>query len=318
MGEVFVKQKSRQKKSSERNFAMQIRTMCKQKIKSESGASLAAALLFFVVCTVVGSIIIAAAMTSAGRIENITSADTQRYALDSARNLVEDTMLSDPEDDDTWYVNKNERQATAASYVNGFTPKNGSLTSQLDSFREVELSMAEELYHLYWEMSEIQESWPQEESTAGTQASGSQEALAAATVAAETDVLGQDGIINTETLSSWVPSGKIVESKYPRRRATLTLTGNGISSGDIPAVTAVFVMQPDFSIHITLSVNTSSKENTSSLTEEEFVLHPTIFMDYESVKSETDSGALTTMGNTQNIYCVIQWLNEEEEQPEQE
>ena len=41
-------------------------------------------------------------------------------------------------------------------------------------------------------------------------------------------------------------------------------------------------------------------------------------MDYESVKSETDSGALTTMGNTQNIYCVIQWLNEEEEQPEQE
>lgn len=292
---------------------MKIRAMCKQKMKSESGASLAAALLFFVVCAVVGSIIIAAAMTSAGRMSGIISADAQRYALDSARNLVEDTMLSDPEDDDTWYVNNNERQATAANYVKGFTPKNGDPTRQLDSLREVELSMAEELYQLYWK--EIQDSWPQKENTAGTQESDSQEALAAATAEAGTDVLGQDGIINKETLSSWVPSGKI--AKNPQRLATLTLTGDGISSGNLPAVTATFIMQPDFSIHVTLSVNASS-ENASSLTEEKFVLRPTIFMDYESVKSETGSGTLTTTGNTQNIRCVIQWLNEEEEQPEQE
>ncbi len=296
---------------------MKIRAMCKQKMKSESGASLAAALLFFVVCAVVGSIIIAAAMTSAGRMSGITSADAQRYAMDSARNLVKDTMLSDPEDDDTWYVNKNQTTAANSNYVNGFTPKNGDLTSQLDSLREVELSMAEELYQLYWEMSEIQESWPQKENTAGTQESDSQEALAAATAGAGTDVLGQDGIINTETLSSWVPSGKIAEASYPQRQATLNLTGDGISSDTIPAVTAKFIMQPDFSIHVTLSVNASSKD-ASSLTEEKFVLHPTIFMDYESVKSETDSGTLTTTGNTQNIRCVIQWLNEEEEQPEQE
>lgn len=298
---------------------MKIRAMCKQKMKSESGASLAAALLFFVVCAVVGSIIIAAAMTSAGRMSGITSADAQRYAMDSARNLVEDTMLSDPEDDDTWYVNENEREATVANgkWVDGFEPQNKNLKNNLISLREVELSMAEELYQLYWGMSEIQESWPQKENTAGTQESDSQEALAAATAGAGTDVLGQDGIINTETLSSWVPSGKIAEASYPQRQATLNLTGDGISSDTIPAVTAKFIMQPDFSIHVTLSVNASSKD-ASSLTEEKFVLHPTIFMDYESVKSETDSGTLTTTGNTQNIRCVIQWLNEEEEQPEQE
>lgn len=299
---------------------MKIRAMCKQKIKSESGASLAAALLFFVVCAVVGSIIIAAAMSSAGRMKNITSADTQRYALNSARSLVEDTMLSDAEDEDTWYVNENERQAAMESgkYVNGFTPKNGVLDSQLVSFREVELSMAEELYQLYWRMSEIQESWPQKEENASTQASGSQETLTVSAPAAGTDAFGQDGIIDTGTLSSWVPSGKIAENNYPKRQATLTLSGNGISSDTIPAVTAKFIMQPDFSIHVTLSVNSSSEKTTSSLTEEKLVLYPTISMDYESVKQETDSGTLTTTDNKQIIRCVIQWLNGGEEQSEQE
>lgn len=72
---------------------MKISNQLKTKLQSENGASLMVALLFFVMCASVGSIILAAASASAGRISKVdTLANRQRYALISAAQLIEADM----------------------------------------------------------------------------------------------------------------------------------------------------------------------------------------------------------------------------------
>jgi hypothetical protein len=72
---------------------MMISKQLKTKLQSENGASLMVALLFFVMCASVGSIILAAASASAGRISKVdTLANRQRYALISASQLIESDM----------------------------------------------------------------------------------------------------------------------------------------------------------------------------------------------------------------------------------
>ncbi len=294
---------------------MKIRKQCKQKIQSESGASLAAALLFFIVCAVVGSIIIAAAMSSAGRMSGITSADNQRYALESARGLIEDTMLSDPEDKTTWYVNENDILSGTGTdaYQRGFTPEGGEGKNNLKDFREVKLSMAEELYQMYWENREIQNSWPKEDAQTTTQS---------AALGADNSV-SQNERTDTQTTSAWVPSGNsasIQKADYPKRKATLTLENrSGQPVAKSPAVNAAFTMRPDFSILVELSADVSSETGKSGWQSaytmtDSFVLYPAISMDYESVKPEAGSDGIETTQNKRIIHCEIQWLDAGEEQ----
>lgn len=294
---------------------MKIRKQCKQKIQSESGASLAAALLFFIVCAVVGSIIIAAAMSSAGRMSGITSADNQRYALESARGLIEDTMLSDPEDKTTWYVNENDILSGTGTdaYQRGFTPEGGEGKNNLKDFREVKLSMAEELYQMYWANREIQNSWPKEDAQTTTQS---------AALGADNSV-SQNERTDTQTTSAWVPSGNsasIQKADYPKRKATLTLENrSGQPVAKSPEVNAAFTMRPDFSILVELSADASSEtgkagwQSAYTMTDS-FVLYPSISMDYESVKAESGSDGNGTENNKRRIRCEIQWLDEGEEQ----
>ncbi len=294
---------------------MKIRKQYRQKIQSESGASLAAALLFFIVCAVVGSIIIAAAMSSAGRMSGITSADNQRYALESARSLIEDAMMSDPEDETTWYVNENDILSGTGTdvYQKGFTPKNGDGKNNLEDFQEVKLSMAEELYKIYWDKGEIQQSWPEKDDQVGIQSA----------VAGSDNSISQNGRTDTETTSSWVPSGSeagITESHYPKRQATLTLENtSGQQIGKCPAVAAEFTMRPDFSILVELSAKVSSQTEKAGwqsayTATDSFVLYPSLSMDYESVKPEAGSDESSTANNRRMIRCEIQWLDEGEEQ----
>ena len=72
----------------------------KNKLKSNTGASLMVALLLFMVCAVVGSVILAAASSSAGRASRAdTSANEQRYSLESAaQTLIADLAAEDAED----------------------------------------------------------------------------------------------------------------------------------------------------------------------------------------------------------------------------
>ena len=63
-----------------------------RKIEDRSGASLSVALLFFLLCAIVGSILIAAASASMGRMKNIEQGEQDRYAVDSAMNLIAEKM----------------------------------------------------------------------------------------------------------------------------------------------------------------------------------------------------------------------------------
>ena len=295
---------------------MKSKEKIRNKIRSESGASLAAALLFFIVCAVVGSIIIAAAMSSAGRMSGITSADNQRYALESARSLIENAMLSDPENETTWYVNENDILSSTGTdvYQKGFTPKKGGDgKSNLEDFQEVKLSMAEELYQKYWKLGEIQSSWPEKD-----------DQVAAQSAFTGTDnSISQNDRTDTKTTSSWVPSRSeagIPESNYPKRKATLTVENTfGQQIEKCPSVTAEFTMRPDFSILVKLSENVSLQTGKAGwqsvyTATDSFVLYPSISMNYESVKPETGSDGSSTANNKRMIRCEIQWLDEGEEQ----
>lgn len=61
-------------------------------MKNQDGASLMAALLFFVFCGVGASIILASASASAGKIRNLPGEDQKRYAVDSAAAFLRDEL----------------------------------------------------------------------------------------------------------------------------------------------------------------------------------------------------------------------------------
>lgn len=67
-------------------------TRVQRKIEDRSGASLSVALLFFLVCAIVGSILIAAASAAMGRMKNIEQGEQDRYAVDSAMELIAEKM----------------------------------------------------------------------------------------------------------------------------------------------------------------------------------------------------------------------------------
>lgn len=62
------------------------------RMKNQDGASLMAALLFFVFCGVGASIILASASASAGKIRNLPGEDQKRYAVDSAAAFLRDEL----------------------------------------------------------------------------------------------------------------------------------------------------------------------------------------------------------------------------------
>ena len=286
----------------------------RNKIRSESGASLAAALLFFIVCAVVGSIIIAAAMSSAGRMSGITSADNQRYALESARSLIEETMLSDPEDSETdpmkrsFYENVSDVDSESPTKILNLG------TMQIASLNQMKLQMAENLYTQYW--SEVKTTW--NENSTQSSVSG--------------DNSGDKGV--GKKAVGWTPSGKAVgwtpSGAAEPQTKTVTFdklkltTALGEVAGFVP-VTATFTMRPDFSILVELQAAASAQsgEGTSSagtanayVMTDSFLLYPQITVDYESVLPENTAAGTSgsigtgTAGNQRRITCKIEWLTE--------
>ena len=65
------------------------------KLKSNSGATLMMALLFFVVCAVTGSMILLSATAAAGRLKGMKTSDQNYYAVYSATKMVEKQLLSE-------------------------------------------------------------------------------------------------------------------------------------------------------------------------------------------------------------------------------
>lgn len=283
----------------------------RNKIRSESGASLAAALLFFIVCAVVGSIIIAAAMSSAGRMSGITSADNQRYALESARSLIEETMLSDPEDSETdpmkrsFYENVSDVNSGSPTKI----PNLG--TAQITSLNQMKLQMAESLYTQYW--SEVQATWNENSTQSSVSGDNSSDKSVGEKVVDWTQVVG------------WTPSGTATPQTKTLTFDKLKLTtAAGEVAGFVP-VTATFTMRPDFSILVELQAAASAQsgEGTSSagtanayVMTDSFLLYPQITVDYESVLPENHTDGKNgdpepdTANNQRRITCKIEWLTE--------
>ena len=284
---------------------MKSKEKIRNKIRSESGASLAAALLFFIVCAVVGSIIIAAAMSSAGRMSGITSADNQRYALESARSLIEDAMLSDPENSETdpmkrsYYENVSDVDSDSPTKILNLE------SAPITSLNQMKLQMAESLYTQYW--SEVQATW--NENSTQSSVSG--------------DNSGDKSV--GEKVVGWTPSGKAKPQTKTLTFDKLKLTtAAGEVAGFVP-VTATFTMRPDFSILVELQAAASAQsgEGTSSagtanayVMTDSFLLYPQITVDYESVLPENPAGGKNgdpepdTANNQRRITCKIEWLTE--------
>ena len=282
----------------------------RNKIRSESGASLAAALLFFIVCAVVGSIIIAAAMSSAGRMSGITSADNQRYALESARSLIEDAMLSDPEDSETnpmkrsYYENVSDVDSVSPTKIPNLE------TAQIASLNQMKLQMAESLYTQYW--SEVKDTWNENSTQSSVSGDNSGDKSVGEKVVDWTQVVG------------WTPSGTATAQQKTVTFDKLTTTALGEVAGFVP-VTATFTMRPDFSILVELEAAASAQsgEGTSSagtantyVMTDSFLLYPQITVDYESVLPENPAGGKNgdpepgTANNQRRITCKIEWLTE--------
>ena len=277
----------------------------RNKIRSESGASLAAALLFFIVCAVVGSIIIAAAMSSAGRMSGITSVDNQRYALESARSLIEETMLSDPEDSETDPMKRSYYENVSDVYSDSPTKILNPESAPITSLNQMKLQMAESLYTQYW--SEVQATWNEN----STQSSISGDNSGGKSVG--------------EKVVGWTPSGKATPQTKTLTFDKLKLTTAGGDAAGFVPVTATFTMRPDFSILVELQAAASAQsgEGTSSagtanayVMTDSFLLYPQITVDYESVLPENHAGGKNgdpepgTTHNQRWITCKIEWLTE--------
>ena len=263
-----------------------------------------AALLFFIVCAVVGSIIIAAAMSSAGRMSGITSADNQRYALESARSLIEETMLSDPEDSETDPMKRSYYENVSDVDSESSPTKIPNLeTAQITSLNQMKLQMAESLYTQYWR--EVKATW--NENSTQSSVSG--------------DNSGDKGV--GKKAVGWTPSGTVKAQQKTVTFDKLT-TALGEVAGFVP-VTATFTMRPDFSILVELQAAASAQsgEGTSSagtanayVMTDSFLLYPQITVDYESVLPENTAAGTPgsigtgTAGNQRRITCKIEWLTE--------
>lgn len=71
-----------------RDTGMKMKHICRKKLSSQSGVSLSVALLFFVVCAALASMILAAAYAASGRVSKTMSLDQNQYTVDSAAALV--------------------------------------------------------------------------------------------------------------------------------------------------------------------------------------------------------------------------------------
>ena len=64
----------------------------KQKARSQKGASITFALLLFLVCAIISSVVIVAATAAAGRVSQLAQTDQKYYAVNSAAELVQNML----------------------------------------------------------------------------------------------------------------------------------------------------------------------------------------------------------------------------------
>ena len=105
----------------------------RNKLRSRRGASLTFALLLFLVCAVVGSVVLTAGTAASGRMSQIAEMDQRYYSVHSAARLlidmmekadvrVEKTVMTDDSAADSYkYFEKNADTETEVDITSGFT-----------------------------------------------------------------------------------------------------------------------------------------------------------------------------------------------------
>ena len=101
----------------------------KKKMNSQQGASITFALLLFLVCAVLSSVIIVAGTAASGRISRIAQADQQYYAVTSAASLLEKVI-----DGQQMYVVKMKTEDIKTTYTDGIAGTPEKLSEATDYY----------------------------------------------------------------------------------------------------------------------------------------------------------------------------------------
>ena len=94
----------------EESQGVDVLQMLKQKLKSQTGASITFALLLFLVCAVVGSVVLTAGTAAAGRLSELAESDQRYYSVTSAAQLLR-TMV----EGETVTIVKTEKSTDASA-----------------------------------------------------------------------------------------------------------------------------------------------------------------------------------------------------------
>lgn len=94
------------------------------KLKSQKGASISFALLLFLVCAVISSVVIVAATAAGGRMSQLPEMDQRYYAVTSAANLLKSEIdgkrvvveYSDSDSEPTMHVYKGDMEVNDTSF----------------------------------------------------------------------------------------------------------------------------------------------------------------------------------------------------------
>jgi hypothetical protein len=85
-----------------------------KKLRSKRGASITFALLLFLVCAVIGSVVLAAGTAASGRLSKLTEMDSRYYSVNSAAELLAETL----DGQEVTIVREKETVTTAVMEIN--------------------------------------------------------------------------------------------------------------------------------------------------------------------------------------------------------
>lgn len=263
----------------------------RNKLNDRSGASLMVGLLFFVTCAVVGSVILAAASSSMGRMSGLSKTDQNRYAVQSAAKVVKDQIGKA----DYTNVSVIPQDGTTSDDENGFGTQYGSGLDANAALSDVFAAMAEQKLKQYWED--------------GTDnANGTVQSLWENAVKAETGRQAGTEKQNNESYNTtdvqFVPrAGQIYNPVQEQLKFSVTASGSSDPAEGSQDVYVSVVMNDDFTIAITVS---NERVSSDSSTDVHLSAKPYIGMTFDQISG---SG---TGGDLRRITTSISWTVNEE------
>ena len=128
----------------------------KNKLRSRRGASITFALLLFVVCAVLCSVVLAAATSASGRMSRIAEVDQRYYAVTSAAELLIDEFQKNPSvsvveevktDFTTTYTNGTAGEPVEGIPVTTVYTQIGDVKRDLDTIKSIQEDAAKNIYN---------------------------------------------------------------------------------------------------------------------------------------------------------------------------